>query len=104
MYLNLNCYKCDNVDCELCPLFSWIEDESLQGCTREVDEDLYAYYEHEINENLPFASLGQQIDFNKIDNLQNEIYHHKIGTLLDKKGKAVSQKRKIIDKLNLNFV
>lgn len=104
MYLNLTCYDCDNTDCELCPLLSWIDNESLEGCTREVDEDLYIKYEHEKNEILPFVSLGQPIDFKKIDNIQNEIYHKKIGTMLDKKGKAITQKRKIIDKMNSNFI
>ena len=104
MFLKLRCYDCDNVECQLCPLHSWIDEESLEGCTREVSENFYARYEHEIQEVLPFQSLGQTVDYSIIDNIQAQLYSKRIGTMLDEKGKATGRKKKIIDKLNMDTV
>ncbi len=102
MFLKLRCYDCDNTDCALCPLHSWIDEESLEGCTREVSENFYAKYEHEIAEVLPFQSLGQKVDYSTIDYIQAQLYSKRIGTMLDANGKTTDRKRRIIDKLNMN--
>lgn len=84
MYVTLRCQKCDNTDCPIARLY--VPYDSLEGCTREVSEDLAAQYTHAIEEVLPFAKTSSQFD--SVEQILNEIYQSSIGQKLDAKGKA----------------
>lgn len=103
MFLSLTCYDCDNAECELCPLGSCIDSESLEGCTRQVTEEFCARYQHEKNEVMPFALASNNADFATIDNIQQLLYSKRIGTMLDANGKATPRKKEIVDRLNIGI-
>ena len=56
--VSLHCHECDNDSCPLCRIGEYVPEESRQGCTRKLNDDTYAEYEHINNEILPFLSLG----------------------------------------------
>ena len=87
MYVTLRCQTCDNIDCPIARLY--VPYDSLEGCTREVTEDLAAQYTHAIEEVLPFAKTSSQFD--SIEQTLSEIYQSNIGRKLDAKGKALPQ-------------
>lgn len=84
MYVTLRCQTCDNIDCPIARLY--VPYDSLEGCTREVTEDLAAQYTHAIEEVLPFAKTSSQFD--SVEQTLNEVYQSSIGRKLDAKGKA----------------
>lgn len=88
MYITLRCQTCDNIDCPIARLY--VPYDSLEGCTREVTEDLAAQYTHAIEEVLPFAKTSSQFD--SVEQTLNEIYQSSIGRKLDAKGKALPQR------------
>lgn len=88
MYVTLRCQTCDNIDCPIARLY--VPYDSLEGCTREVTEDLAAQYTHAIEEVLPFAKTSSQFD--SVEQTLNEIYQSSIGRKLDAKGKALPQR------------
>lgn len=88
MYVTLRCQTCDNIDCPIARLY--VPYDSLEGCTREVSEDLAAQYTHAIEEVLPFAKTSSQFD--SVERTLNEIYQSNIGRKLDAKGKALPQR------------
>ena len=88
MYVTLRCQKCDNIDCPIARLY--VPYDSLEGCTREVSEDLAAQYTHAIEEVLPFAKTSSQFD--SIERTLNEVYQSNIGRKLDARGKALPQR------------
>lgn len=106
MYVDFHCCDCDNDTCFLCPLGRYVPQDSRQGCTRKMDEDLYAQYEHLSQEVLPFMSLGQyKGDYKEFDEVNNFVFTRcPIGTVLDDKGKAIGVKKKQIDKYNSNLL
>lgn len=87
MYVTLRCQTCDNIDCPIARLY--VPYDSLEGCTREVTEDLAAQYTHAIEEVLPFAKTSSQFD--SVEQTLSEIYQSNIGRKLDAKGKALPQ-------------
>ena len=87
MYVTLRCQTCDNIDCPIARLY--VPYDSLEGCTREVTEDLAAQYTHAIEEVLPFAKTSSQFD--SVEQTLSEIYQSSIGRKLDAKGKALPQ-------------
>lgn len=106
MYVDFHCCDCDNDTCLLCPLGSYVPQDSGQGCTRKMDEDLYAEYSHLKDEVLPFIPLGQyKCNFEEFDRVNNFIFNRcKIGTVLDIQGKAIGTKKKQIDTYNSNLL
>jgi hypothetical protein len=50
--LKMTCIECENADCKVGPRA--ISVDSLNGCTREVPEEVYDKYIHYMNEVLPF--------------------------------------------------
>lgn len=86
MYVTLRCQTCDNIDCPIARLY--VPYDSLEGCTREVTEDLAAQYIHAIEEVLPFAKTSSQFD--SVEQTLSEIYQSNIGRKLDAKGKALA--------------
>lgn len=91
MYVTLRCQTCDNIDCPIARLY--VPYDSLEGCTREVTEDLAAQYTHAIEEVLPFAKTSSQFD--SVEQTLNEIYQSSIGRKLDAKGKALPQHQRL---------
>lgn len=96
MFVTLRCSKCDNDECDIARLF--IPEDSLEGCTREVDDidsdRMYNYME----EILPFVSQYEnpQIAQEKLDEISSfmmGIYAHELGRKLDCKGKAIQPPR-----------
>lgn len=90
MFVKLQCRTCDNIDCQLGRKV--IPEDSLEGCTREVSEDLAAQYYHATEEVLPFVLLGKNPDsswkkLEEITRIQEQVYQQKIGSLLDSKAK-----------------
>ena len=53
-YIQLKCFKCDNINCEYCALNKYIPEMNKQGCVREVDEETAARFIHYMNEEIPF--------------------------------------------------
>lgn len=90
MFIKLQCRTCDNIDCELGRKV--IPEDSLEGCTREVSEDLAAQYYHATEEVLPFVLLGKNPEtswgkLEEISCIQEQVYQQKVGSLLDSKAK-----------------
>ena len=88
MYVTLRCQTCDNIDCPIARLY--VPYDSLEGCTREISEDLAAQYTHAIEEVLPFAKTSSQFD--SVERTLNEVYQSNIGRKLDVRGKALPQR------------
>lgn len=80
--------------CKIHPIGQWFNtDAELLGCTRGVDEDLAAQYEHIKEEVIPFLHImdknKQELDiYNELEEVENKIYAAPLGTILDEKGKA----------------
>lgn len=104
--VSLHCHECDNDSCPLCRIGEYVPEESGQGCTRKLDDDTYAEYEHINNEILPFLSLGMyKNETERVDEFLKYVYKRcPIGTVLDEKGKAIGTKKKIIDKYNSEMI
>ena len=90
--LKMTCIECENADCKVGPRA--ISIDSLNGCTREVPEEVYDKYIHYMNEVLPFWHLYNldYIDksYFEIYNFLQEIYKkYPIKQKLDKKGKVI---------------
>lgn len=45
--INLFCNECDHPDCRI---GDYVRPESKQGCVRQVNEDLYISYYHQLKE------------------------------------------------------
>lgn len=104
--ISLHCHECDNDSCLLCCIGEYVPEESRRGCTRKLDDDTYAEYEHINNEILPFLSLGMyKNEIERVDEFLKYVYKRcPIGTVLDEKGKAIGTKKKIIDKCNSEMI
>lgn len=80
--------------CGVHPIGRWINiDAELLGCTRGVDEDLAAQYDHMKDEVLPFLHMNKNIEYNneiydELESIENKIYAAPLGVVLDEKGKA----------------
>lgn len=80
--------------CSVHPIGRWINtDAELLGCTRGVDEDLAAQYEHIKNEVVPFLHMTDSTEqkdkiYNELETVENQIYAAPLGVVLDEKGKA----------------
>lgn len=80
--------------CKIHPIGQWFNtDAELLGCTRGVDEDLAAQYEHIKDEVVPFLHIidkeeRKQNIFNELEQVENKIYAAPLGVVLDEKGKA----------------
>ena len=83
--------------CGVHPIGRWINiDAELLGCTRGVDEDLAAQYDHMKDEVLPFLHMNKNIEYNneiydELESIENKIYAAPLGVVLDEKGKAKKQ-------------
>lgn len=91
VYLKLNCYDCDYIECgiKLKGQIIW----GKEGCTRKVSEQTAAQFYHYMEEVIPFWKLQNkdyvQKSYNEIiDFLYNKIYKAPIGQRLDPSGKV----------------
>lgn len=89
--IKLQCNQCENDSC--CYSKKYIAENSLEGCTRKVDEDMEIEYFHLINEVAPFMYMKtskeyQNKTYKEIIDLLFKIYSMPIGVKLDKNGKA----------------
>lgn len=94
MIITLKCSECENGECRLCPLGSWIKDGSKRGCTRIISEDEYIQYEHMNNEVIPFLKLNNNIEYKKeaykeFISLLDIIYTRPIGAKIAANGKVM---------------
>lgn len=87
MYVTLRCQKCDNLSCPIAR--AYVPYDSLEGCTRQVTDDLAAQFHHAVEEVLPFARTAAQ--FGYIEKTLNEVYQSCIGRRLDSRGKALPE-------------
>lgn len=92
-YITFRCAECDNEDCDICPLGTYIS-SILRGCTRKVTEEEAARYHHYETEVLPFIHTYKNHQ-TAIETLKeiNEYYyyltHCPLGQKLDKRGKVI---------------
>ncbi len=94
MIITLRCRECENMNCVLCPLGSWINDSSLKGCTRVISEDDYIHYEHMSNEVMPFLKMNNNQEYKKeaykeYISLLQKIYTCPIGANISNNGKLM---------------
>lgn len=93
MLVKLNCLNCDNFDCK--ESNRYIAETSLEGCSREVSEDVFNLYYHYMFEVCPFVlkyknpektykTLDTIYDF-----LNDNIFSAKFVNKFDEKGKLV---------------
>lgn len=94
-YVTMRCRECPKYNCELVPIGTYIPEDSLKGCTRQIDEETYAKYKHLKEEVYPFCRTQEDKlrCLDRIDMIEKTILHSPIGRLLDSKGKALSSKR-----------
>ena len=62
LYITLNCWECDHPTCRLKEL---VHENSKEGCVRQVDEDLFIKYYHQLKEVWPFALQQSKTVINK---------------------------------------
>lgn len=92
--VRLYCNKCGNMFCQIHPIGKWFNvDAELLGCTRRVDENLAAQYDHIKDEVLPFLHMNKNIEhndeiYNELESIENKIYAAPLGVVLDEKGKV----------------
>ena len=73
-YITLNCWECDHPACRL----KQIVHDTKDGCVRQVDENLFIEYYHQLKEVWPFAlKESKKIvdkEYNNKINILNKIY------------------------------
>lgn len=92
-FVRLKCIECDNDECKICPLGSYISSDSEQGCTRKVSEEDYAKYQHYMLEVLPTMRLlpldaGKRV-YKEIIDFLFHIYSCPLGAKIGKSGRAL---------------
>ena len=92
--IKLQCGTCENSTC--CYSKKYIPYDSLEGCTRKVDEDLEIEYYHMINEVAPFMYMKttkeyQNKTYKEIIGLLDKVYSSPIGVKLDKHSKVKTE-------------
>lgn len=90
--VRLYCNKCGNMLCKIHPIGKWFDvDAELLGCTRRVDENLAAQYEHMTEEVIPFLHMNKsnsQDRLSELEDIENQIYTSPLGVVYDEKGKV----------------
>lgn len=90
--VTLRCIECENSMCGLAR--KYVPVDSLEGCTRKLNEETAAKYHHYINEVWPMMNPAiYSLDYigekyaEIIEFLNSEIYTSPIGQKLNKNGK-----------------
>ena len=55
-YITLNCWECDH---PFCGLGRIVNENTREGCVRQVDEGLFIEYYHQLKEVWPFISKSK---------------------------------------------
>lgn len=88
MIVTLRCQKCDKVDCDIARLY--VPYDSLEGCTRVVDDELAARFHHAVDEVIPFMSMRRsEQEREDAERCLDLVYKAPVGRVLDAKGKAL---------------
>ena len=88
MIVTLRCQKCDKVDCDIARLY--VPYDSLEGCTRVVDDELAARFRHAVDEVIPFMSIRRsEQEREDAERCLDSVYKAPVGRVLDAKGKAL---------------
>ena len=82
-YITLNCWGCDHPTCRL---GNMIHENTKDGCVRQVNEDLFIEYYHQLKEVWPFALKS------KNNNIVHKEYENTMN-VLDKVYKSPCTKR-----------
>lgn len=95
MFITLRCTKCGNMDCAYAR--KYIPEDSREGCTREVSEEMAEKFIHDTQELLPFLRTRHRTEstdrsFLLIEKDFESIYSAPLGRLIDPKGKAIAKK------------
>lgn len=95
MFVTLKCYICGNMDCSYAR--EYIPEDSLEGCTRQVSEELAEKFIHDTQEVLPFLRMRRRTEstdrsFAAIEKNFESIYSSPLGRLIDSKGKVNTRK------------
>lgn len=93
--ITLRCIDCDNNHCKYGKLY--ILSDSVEGCTRIVDEDLFIEYQIQFLEKYPFIKFLKTQEekeecYIETVNLLEKIYSCPIGHKISSNGKIVYQK------------
>ncbi len=91
MFITLKCSECGNTDCAYA--HEYIPEDSLEGCTRKVSEELAEKFIHDTQEVLPFLRARRRTEstdksFAAIEKNFESIYSSPLGRLIDSKGKV----------------
>lgn len=91
MFVTLKCSMCGNMDCMYAR--KYIPEDSLEGCTRQVSEELAEKFIHDTQEVLPFLRTRHRTEstdksFAAIEKNFESIYSSPLGRLIDSKGKV----------------
>jgi hypothetical protein len=75
-FITLNCWNCDH---PLCRLKAAVFENSKNGCVRQVDEDLFIEYYHQLKEVWPFILKSQDhklisAEYKKTMQVLNKVY------------------------------
>lgn len=94
MIITLKCNECENFNCEICPIGSWIDPDSLKGCTRNVEEDICIQFFHLQQEISPFLKINptpqkSEAYYREAARLQNKIYSTEVLQKIGKSGKII---------------
>ena len=94
-FVTLHCIDCGNVKCGICPIGTYIPEDSLRGCTRKVSEKTAEKFYHYTQEIIPFIHMNKSLDtscrtHNEILNFMDTIYSSPLGRRLGKSGKALT--------------
>lgn len=95
MYITLRCRLCGHITCPYAR--KYIPENSEEGCTRKVTEELAERFIHDTQEVLPFLPLRPRTQatddaFARIEFDFEQIYQSPLGRLVDSKGKAKASK------------
>ena len=92
-FIKLTCGDCENTDCSLCPIGTYVPADSQQGCTKEVLENDYIQYENYLHERLPFLRISSESEsralYNDYINFLDKIYRCPTKNRIGKSGKVL---------------
>lgn len=91
--VNLRCRECSSFSCDICPIGTYVPEDSLRGCSRKLSDEEYAEYIHIKEEVFPFLRKSQYRKFfEQCDYLDKLLLSKPIVHILDKKGKVIDDR------------
>lgn len=107
MFVTLRCKTCGKMNCEYAR--DYIQEDSEEGCTRQVSEESAEKFIHDTQEVLPFLRNRPRTEstdktFSAIEENFKVIYSSSLGRLIDSKGKIdMAKEKKFKSKKNPEF-